>query len=144
MRRSLRTERQAQVDTYIGSRVRLCRKTLGMSQQQLCDALGLRLQQVQKYENGTSRINASTLLRLSQTLGVLPSFFFDDVPDDFAPSENGWKSDPSSQETVMLVRAYYRLPWALRQKLCQVVKSVATAAETRAEPTAITRRRTKR
>lgn len=60
---------QAQVDTYVGSRVRLRRETLGMSQGQLGDALGVSFQQVQKYENGTNRISASTLLGLSLTPG---------------------------------------------------------------------------
>ncbi len=144
MGHSVRSKRQTEVDTYVGSRVRLRRETLGMSQGQLGEALGVSFQQVQKYENGTNRISASTLLRLSQTLGVSPSFFFDEVPADSAPPENRWKSDPSSGETLMLVQAYYRIPWPLRHSLCQVMKSVATAAQTWEAPAAPTRRRTKR
>jgi transcriptional regulator with XRE-family HTH domain len=141
MGRGVRTEQQTGVDASVGSRVRLRREAMGMSQGQLGDALGVSFQQVQKYENGANRISASTLLTLSKTLGVSPSFFFDDV---FAPPENRWKSVPSSRETLMLVQTYYRLPWPLRHSLCQVMKSVATAAQTRAEATAIPRRRTKR
>jgi len=144
MGRSVRNERQTQVDTHIGSRVRLRRETLRMSQGQLGDALGVSFQQVQKYESGANRISASTLLRLSQTLGVTPSFFFDDVPADFAPPKNRREPDPPGRETLMLVQAYYRLPGPLRHSLCQVVKSVATATQTWAEPTATARKRTKR
>src|SRR5208337_2666471 len=68
------------VDRYVGSRVRMRRILLGMSQEKLGDALGLTFQQVQKYEKGTNRIGASRLQQISQTLNVPPAFFFDGAP----------------------------------------------------------------
>jgi transcriptional regulator with XRE-family HTH domain len=63
------------VDKHVGSRVRMRRMMLGMSQEKLGDALGITFQQVQKYEKGTNRISASRLHRLSQILSVSVPFF---------------------------------------------------------------------
>jgi transcriptional regulator with XRE-family HTH domain len=68
------------IDTYVGSRVRMRRLLLGMSQEKLADALGLTFQQVQKYEKGTNRIGASRLQALTGILGVPVSFFFEGAP----------------------------------------------------------------
>ena len=68
------------VDTHVGSRVRLRRALLGMSQEKLGEAIGLTFQQVQKYERGANRIAASRLFDLSRVLDVPVSFFFDDMP----------------------------------------------------------------
>jgi len=68
------------IDVHVGSRVRLRRTLLGMSQEKLGEALGLTFQQVQKYERGVNRIGASRLYHLSQILDVPVSFFFDDMP----------------------------------------------------------------
>lgn len=75
--RSPRREEDAAVDVHVGARVRLRRTLLGMSQTTLATAVGLTLQQVQRIENGSSRIGASVLHRLSQALDVPVSFFFD-------------------------------------------------------------------
>jgi transcriptional regulator with XRE-family HTH domain len=68
------------IDRHVGSRVRMRRVLLGMSQEKLGEALGLTFQQVQKYEKGTNRIGASRLQQISKTLNVPPSFFFDGAP----------------------------------------------------------------
>src|ERR1700724_516887 len=65
-------------DRHVGSRVRMRRKMLSMSQTELADMLGLTFQQVQKYENGTNRVSASRLLQISRSLRVRISFFFED------------------------------------------------------------------
>lgn len=70
------------VDIHVGSRVRLRRILLGMSQDKLGKALKLTFQQVQKYERGANRIGSSRLYQLSQILDVPVSFFFDDMPED--------------------------------------------------------------
>src|SRR6059036_2438198 len=67
-------------DKHVGSRVRMRRMMLGMSQEKLGDALGLTFQQVQKYEKGTNRIGASRLQQISLILQVPVSFFFEGVP----------------------------------------------------------------
>src|SRR5438132_1623536 len=69
------------VDTYVGSRVRMRRMMLGMSQTKLADAVGLTFQQIQKYEKGTNRIAASRLQEFSGILQVPVEFFFEGVPN---------------------------------------------------------------
>jgi transcriptional regulator with XRE-family HTH domain len=99
------------IDVHVGSRVRLRRNMLGLSQEKLGDMIGLTFQQVQKYERGANRIGASRLLELSRCLDVPVMFFFDDTdpvhapPVKTAPSVN---TDDVFQrpETVELVTAY--------------------------------------
>ena len=107
------------VDVHVGSRVRLRRTLLGMSQTDLGGALGVTFQQVQKYESGKNRIAASRLYQLSMTFGVPLSYFFDDMPpleETDASDLRGGVQQPSSpvpmdkRETLELVRAYYRIP----------------------------------
>jgi transcriptional regulator with XRE-family HTH domain len=77
------------IDRHVGSRVRMRRILLGMSQEKLGEALGLTFQQIQKYEKGTNRIGASRLQQISRTLNVPPAFFFDGAPSQDEPLENG-------------------------------------------------------
>src|SRR5271156_4643409 len=105
------------IDIHVGSRVRLRRNMLGLSQEKLGEAIGLTFQQVQKYERGANRIGASRLLELSDVLGVPISFFYDEtdpvhappVPTGFEESpQEGFDSDPlRRRETVELIGAYY-------------------------------------
>src|SRR6476620_2789640 len=103
------------IDVHVGSRVRLRRNMLGMSQERLGEAIGLTFQQVQQYERGANRIGASRLHELSQVLNVPVSFFFDDTDPVRAPAMGGFTepsietfgSDPlRKQEMIELVRAY--------------------------------------
>ena len=128
------------IDVHVGSRVRLRRTLLGMSQEKLGDALGLTFQQVQKYERGANRIGASRLYELGRVLDVPVSFFFDDAPvandsgmdtsgagDQMAPTG----LDPlAKRETLELVRAYYRITDpAVRRRLFELTKSLAHSFE---------------
>ena len=130
------------IDVHVGSRVRLRRTLLGMSQEKLGEAIGLTFQQVQKYERGANRIGASRLFDLSRVLDVPVSFFFDDMPAsvDFAddepvsaaedkPSTGGYEPDPmAKRETLELVRAYYRInDSSVRKRLFELTKAVANA-----------------
>jgi transcriptional regulator with XRE-family HTH domain len=74
------------VDIHVGSRVRLRRTMIGMSQEKLGDALGITFQQIQKYEKGANRIGASRLQELARILSVPPAFFFEDAPPGAAPA----------------------------------------------------------
>src|SRR5215468_11189733 len=85
------------IDKHVGSRVRMRRMMLGMSQEKLGDALGLTFQQVQKYEKGTNRIGASRLQQISQTLQVPVAFFFEQLP---SPNERHGDSDGTSSEFI--------------------------------------------
>src|SRR5262252_8632904 len=87
-----REGRPSPIDVHVGSRVRLRRTLLGMSQERLGEALGLTFQQVQKYERGVNRVGASRLFDLSRVLDVPISFFFDDMPDSLASTYGGHMS----------------------------------------------------
>ena len=127
------------VDIHVGSRVRLRRTLLGMSQEKLGAALNLTFQQVQKYERGTNRIGSSRLYQLSRILDVPVSFFFDDMPvsGHGAPSglsENSQEpfdhENLSKRETLELVRAYYRIKDPdVRKRLFELIKAVGGQVE---------------
>src|ERR1700723_3163168 len=117
-----REGRPSPIDVHVGSRIRLRRTLLGMSQERLGESLGLTFQQVQKYERGVNRVGASRLFDLSRVLDVPISFFFDDMPDSlsnayggqsgrrssaFADQADGFGDDTlNRRETLELVRAY--------------------------------------
>lgn len=127
------------IDIHVGSRVRLRRTLLGMSQEKLGDALGLTFQQIQKYERGANRIGSSRLFKLSQILDVPVSFFFDDMPEVVeranrglaeAPSEPFEADQLSKRETLELVRAYYRIgDGKVRKRVFELVKAVGSSKE---------------
>ena len=125
------------VDVHVGSRVRLRRTLLGMSQEKLADAVGLTFQQIQKYERGTNRIGSSRLYQFSQILDVPVSFFFDGMSPESATAGRGLREGESQsfaqdqltrRETLELVRAYYRIvDPKVRAHIFDLVKSVAAA-----------------
>ncbi|MDH3233333.1 MAG: helix-turn-helix domain-containing protein [Alphaproteobacteria bacterium] len=131
------------VDVHVGSRVRLRRTMLGMSQEKLGAAIGLTFQQVQKYERGTNRIGASRLFELSKVLDVPVSFFFDDMspevaatggkrPFGFSEAEaTVYEADTlAKRETLELVRAYYRIRSdKVRKRVFELAKALAKADE---------------
>ncbi len=132
------------IDVHVGTRVRLRRTLLGMSQEKLGEALGLTFQQVQKYERGANRIGSSRLFDLSRVLDVPVSFFFDDMSDETknqAPSlllgggleepPHNFEHDPlSKRETLELVRAYYRISDPqVRKRVYELAKALAEAAD---------------
>jgi transcriptional regulator with XRE-family HTH domain len=136
----IKTGKPNPVDVHVGSRVRLRRTMLGMSQEKLGEAIGLTFQQVQKYERGANRIGASRLFELSRVLDVPVSFFFDDMPTDAAAraaraqGEDGepLELDPmAKRETLELVRAYYRInDSGVRKKVFELAKALARAGDT--------------
>src|ERR1700751_1295865 len=77
------------IDVHVGSRVRLRRTLLGMSQEKLGEAIGLTFQQVQKSERGPNRVGPSRLYDLSRVLDVPVSFFFDDISTEVAAAAAG-------------------------------------------------------
>jgi transcriptional regulator with XRE-family HTH domain len=140
------------VDIQVGSRVRLRRNMLGLSQEKLGQEIGLTFQQVQKYERGANRIGASRLHELSRVLDVPVAFFFDDVdpvrapaiPGGFAePPAEAFESDPlRRRETVELVEAYYAIDDAgVRRRLFELARALAADGQ---PPSARGRRRSPR
>ena len=122
------------VDVHVGSRVRLRRTLLGMSQDKLGKALNLTFQQIQKYERGANRIGSSRLYKLSQILDVPVSFFFDEMPPEVTGKAAGFSEGGqqdfevgqlSRRETLELVRAYYKIKNpTVRKKLFEMVKAL--------------------
>ena len=121
------------VDKFVGSRVRMRRMMLGMSQEKLADALGLTFQQVQKYEKGTNRISASRLQAISQILEVPVHFFFDGVPRS-GKGAQGLADSPSpayvtdfltTSDGLALVKAFVRIKdAAVRRSIVRMVEAI--------------------
>jgi len=123
------------IDRHVGSRVRMRRMMLGMSQEKLGDALGLTFQQVQKYEKGANRIGASRLQQISQILQVPVSFFFEGVPaqrtervEEFseAPSPAYVSDFLATSDGLALTKAFVRIKDAkLRRRIVDLVEQIA-------------------
>src|SRR5580693_5306233 len=107
------------IDKHVGSRVRMRRMMLGMSQEKLGDALSLTFQQVQKYEKGTNRIGASRLHHISHILQVPAACFFDGAQHlAGTPAAAGFEDAPSpayvtdflaTSDGLALTKAFMRI-----------------------------------
>ncbi|MDD2870179.1 helix-turn-helix transcriptional regulator [Neomegalonema sp.] len=130
------------IDVHVGKRLRHRRWMAGMTQQQLGDAVGIKFQQIQKYETGMNRISASRLWELSGALGVPVSFFFDGMDEalnaEGAPVEASRAAEaaqgaPSAdlfadKEALDLVRAYYAIPENQRRRIFDLTRALGVAA----------------
>ena len=123
------------IDKHVGSRVRMRRMMLAMSQEKLGDALRLTFQQVQKYEKGTNRIVASRLQHISQILQVPVEFFFEGAPSvpgvtharDTAPSPTFMDDFLATSEGLRLVKAFMQIQNAkLRQRIVALVQEITS------------------
>ncbi|MFD3191030.1 helix-turn-helix domain-containing protein [Sedimentitalea sp. HM32M-2] len=119
------------VDILVGKRIRACRRSLGISQTELGDAIGVRFQQVQKYETGANRVSASRLWSIADVLGVDVTQFFDGIkPDklggsgkDATPQDNmSFLSDP---EKLELIELYAALPEGQKKAVLAFIRSMA-------------------
>jgi transcriptional regulator with XRE-family HTH domain len=124
------------VDRHVGSRVRMRRMMLGMSQEKLGNALGLTFQQVQKYEKGTNRIGASRLQQIAHILQVTVAFFFEGAPSGgTATRSEGMSEAPSpayvsdflaTSDGLALTKAFTRIGDAkLRRRIVDLVEQIA-------------------
>lgn len=113
------------VDVRVGKRLRHRRWMIGMTQQQLADKVGLRFQQIQKYETGLNRIAASRLREIAQVLEVPVGFFFEGFEDtnQHQASEEDIRAD---KDAVQLVRAYYAMPKAQRHQIFELARVLST------------------
>lgn len=122
------------VDAHVGSRIRLRRTLLGLSQDTLARSLGIHWAQLRKYEIGSSRVSASRLYQLSQALDVPISFFF----DGFHSEPVAGTPDPAElvtpdqlvalpdAETTAMLRVYYSIPQkAVRHRIFELTKALA-------------------
>lgn len=122
------------IDKHVGSRVRMRRMMVGMSQEKLGENLGITFQQIQKYEKGTNRIGASRLQHISSVLGVPISFFFEGAPNA-QPAAQGFADDASpayvsdflaTAEGIALTRAFLKITDAkVRRRIVDLVEALA-------------------
>ena len=122
------------IDKHVGSRVRMRRMMLSMSQEKLGGALGLTFQQVQKYEKGTNRIGASRLQQISQILQVPVAFFFEGAPT-FHPQDESLSEAPSptyvsdflaTSDGLALTKAFMEIKQPkLRRRIVDLVEEIA-------------------
>jgi len=119
------------IDKHVGSRVRMRRMMLSMSQEKLGDALDLTFQQVQKYEKGTNRMGSSRLQQIANTLQVPVTFFFEDVPgqpklDGKAPSPAYVTDFLATSDGLALTKAFMQIKDAkLRRSIVNLVEEIA-------------------
>jgi len=131
------------IDIHVGSRVRTRRSVLGLSQENIAEALGLTFQQVQKYERGSNRISASRLFQLAQLLDVSVNFFFEGFNEktphraygfsDTKQEDFSWLEDDEGdllerKETIDLVRTYYQVQdEATRRNFVKMLKTLVAS-----------------
>ncbi|WP_018901308.1 helix-turn-helix transcriptional regulator [Rhizobium sp. 2MFCol3.1] len=121
------------IDGYVGERVRLRRKMLGMSQASLAEALGITFQQIQKYEKGINRIGASRLLRMAEIFGVTVGYFFEDGvgatgDDSVRPETDAVAAFMASKEGIALGKAFIAIEDPnVRQKLLALTRSLGSS-----------------
>jgi transcriptional regulator with XRE-family HTH domain len=136
------------IDVHVGSRLKLRRTMIGMTQEKLGEQLGVTFQQVQKYEKGVNRIGASRLQEISRILDVPVSFFFEDVRQEADPDPNpdpghridghalGFAEEPVARfevsapasEAQALARAFSQIGDArIRRRIIDLVETLADA-----------------
>ncbi|MDK3073675.1 helix-turn-helix transcriptional regulator [Sedimentitalea sp. JM2-8] len=119
------------VDVHVGKRVRHRRWLIGMTQQQLAEQVGIKFQQIQKYETGANRISASRLWDIADALGVEVSFFFEGL-QDAEKEEAGDAVLPADlmgdKEALDLVRSYYAIPENQRRRLFELARVLSDVA----------------
>lgn len=119
------------VDVHVGKRVRHRRWLIGMTQQQLAQQVGIKFQQIQKYETGANRISASRLWDIAEALDVPVSFFFDGL-EETQKADAEKKSVPADlmgdKEALDLVRSYYAIPENQRRRLFELARVLSDVA----------------
>ncbi len=120
------------IDNYVGSRIRMRRSLLGMTQQRLAEVLGITFQQVQKYENGRNRVSASRLQHIASVFGVDVGFFYEEISE--GPDRKG-AGDPQaillteisgSPEGVRLINSFARISDPIvRRRLADLAEAIA-------------------
>jgi len=120
------------VDIHVGQKIRRRRWMTDMTQKQLADAVGIKFQQIQKYETGANRVSASRLFEISQALSVPVSYFFEAIETDGQTEEPATSTDENvvpadlfqGKEAIELLNCYYRWPEEQRRRLFELTKSL--------------------
>ncbi|WP_299373107.1 helix-turn-helix transcriptional regulator [uncultured Tateyamaria sp.] len=120
------------VDVHVGKRIRQRRWLIGMTQQKLADLVGIKFQQIQKYETGANRVSASRLWDIGDAMGVPVAFFFEGVRDPSHEADQGRSDVPpdllSDKEAMELVRTYYAIPENQRRRLFELARVLSDVA----------------
>ena len=121
------------VDVHVGKRIRQRRWLVGMTQQKLAEAVGIKFQQIQKYETGANRVSASRLWDIADALDVDVSFFFDGLKEESsANNTSGADAVPADmmgdKEAMDLVRSYYSIPENQRRRLFELARVLSDVA----------------
>lgn len=118
------------VDVHVGKCIRQRRWLTGMTQQKLADLVGIKFQQIQKYETGANRVSASRLWDIADALDVQVSYFFEglkaedhDEPDSPVPLDL-----LSDKEAMDLIRSYYAIPKNQRRRLFELARVLSDVA----------------
>ena len=120
------------VDVHVGKRIRHRRWLVGVTQQQLAEKVGIKFQQIQKYETGANRVSASRLWDISESLEVDVSFFFSGLRNEEDTNDSVTSSVPSDilndKEALDLVRSYYAIPEEQRRRLFDLARVLSDVA----------------
>lgn len=118
------------VDIHVGKRIRHRRWMVGMTQQQLAERVGIKFQQIQKYETGMNRVSASRLWDISDAMGIEVSFFFEGLGRAEAiESTDAARGDfMADKEALELVRSYYAIPENQRRRLFELARVLSDVA----------------
>jgi transcriptional regulator with XRE-family HTH domain len=112
------------IDLHLGKRLRARRRLLGLTQQQLAEVVGVRFQQIQKYECGANRISASRLWTMAEVLNVPISYFYEGLSVAPRTGPSRPPEPAANAESEDLIRAYYRLEEAPRRRLLDLARSL--------------------
>ncbi len=117
------------VDVHVGKKIRQRRWLTGMTQQQLAEQVGIKFQQIQKYETGANRVSASRLWDISDALEVSVSFFFEGMETEEAKASGNIPADlMGDKEALDLVRSYYSIPENQRRRLFELARVLSDVA----------------
>lgn len=120
------------VDAHVGKRIRHRRWLVGMTQQQLAEQVGIKFQQIQKYETGANRVSASRLWDIADALDVPVSFFFEGIAEEATDDMSEGAAVPADlmgdKEALDLVRSYYSIPENQRRRLFELARVLSDVA----------------
>jgi transcriptional regulator with XRE-family HTH domain len=115
------------IDLHLGKRLRARRRLLGLTQQQLAIVVGVRFQQIQKYECGANRVSAARLWQLAEVLSVPIGYFYDGLQSSNSNAQSPRASEVevmAREESLDLIRAYYQLDERPRRRLLDLARSL--------------------
>ncbi|MCX7559088.1 helix-turn-helix transcriptional regulator [Sulfitobacter sp. F26204] len=120
------------VDVFVGQKIRQRRWLTGMTQQRLAELVGIKFQQIQKYETGANRVSASRLWDIADALGVDVSFFFEGIKSEEEQTTAGVENVPvdlmGDKEAMDLIRSYYSIPEDQRRRLFELARVLSDVA----------------